>query len=99
MYLEAYIREINRLCENHKVSKLFVFGSVLEDRFTENSDIDLLVDFKISDPIDYAENYFAFKFSLEDLLGRTIDLLEQRAINNKYLLESINKSKRLLYEA
>jgi predicted nucleotidyltransferase len=99
MYLDAYIGEINRLCVNHKVHQLFVFGSVLEDRFTENSDIDLIVDFKISDPIDYAESYFALKFSLEDLLGRPIDLLEHKAIRNKYLLQSINKSKKLLFKA
>ena len=55
--------------------------------------------FDAVDPIDYAENYFALKFSLEELLKRPIDLLEQKAIQNKYLLQSINKSKRLIYEA
>ena len=99
MFLENYIEQINRLCEIHKVKQLYVFGSVLEKRFSDNSDIDLIVDFQSVDPIDYAENYFALKFSLQDLLERPIDLLEQRAILNKYLLQSINESKRLIYEA
>jgi len=99
MFLENYIEQINRLCENHKVKQLYAFGSVLEKRFSDNSDIDLIVDFQSVDPIDYAENYFALKFSLQDLLERPIDLLEQRAILNKYLLQSINESKRLIYEA
>ena len=99
MYLERYIDKINKLCENHKVRQLFAFGSVVDDRFTESSDIDLIVDFHIADPLDYAENYFALKFSLEKLFKRPIDLLEQKAIQNKYLLQSINKSKRLIYEA
>ena len=99
MYLESYIDKINKLCENHKVRQLFAFGSVVDERFTESSDIDLIVDFQIADPLDYAENYFALKFSLEELLKRPIDLLEQKAIQNKYLLQSINKSKRLIYEA
>jgi len=99
MFLENYIEQINRLCENHKVKQLYAFGSVLEKRFSDNSDIDLIVDFQSVDPIDYAENYFALKFSLQDLLERPIDLLEQRAILNKYLLKSINESKRLIYEA
>lgn len=99
MYLENYINQINKLCKNHKVRQLFAFGSVIDDRFTDGSDIDLIVDFQTSDPIDYAENYFALKFSLEELLNRPIDLLEQRAIQNKYLLQSINKSKKLIYEA
>jgi len=99
MFLENYIEQINRLCEIHKVKQLYVFGSVLERRFSDDSDIDLIVDFQSVDPIEYAENYFALKFSLQDLLERPIDLLEQRAIFNKYLLRSINKSKRLIYEA
>ena len=99
MFLENYIEQINRLCENHKVKQLYAFGSVLGTRFSDNSDIDLIVDFQSVDPIDYAENYFALKFSLQDLLERPIDLLEQRAILNKYLLQSINESKRLIYEA
>jgi predicted nucleotidyltransferase len=99
MLLENYISQINKLCENHKVKQLYAFGSVLGERFSDNSDIDLIVDFQSLDPIDYAENYFALKFSLQDLLDRPIDLLEQRAIRNKYLLKSINESKKLIYEA
>jgi predicted nucleotidyltransferase len=99
MFLENYIEQIKKLCENHKVKQLYAFGSVLDKRFSDNSDIDLIVDFQSSDPIEYAENYFALKFSLQGLLERQIDLLEHRAIRNKYLLQSINESKRLIYEA
>ena len=99
MYLDSFTDQITRLCENHKVRNLFAFGSVLSDTFSENSDIDLVVDFQTADPLDYAESYFALKFSLQELLERPIDLLEQKAIQNKYLLQSINKSKRLIYEA
>ena len=99
MYLDSYIDEINRLCVNHKVRQLFAFGSVLNTEFSKDSDIDLVVDFNSSDPIEYAENYFGLKFALEDLLKRQIDLLEQRAIKNKYLALSINNSKKLLYES
>ncbi|MGF1583818.1 MAG: nucleotidyltransferase family protein [Bacteroidales bacterium] len=99
MFLENYIDQINKLCENHKVRRFFAFGSVIDERFTEGSDIDLIVDFRIFDPLEYAENYFALKFSLEELLKRPVDLLEQKAIQNKYLLQNINKSKRLIYES
>ena len=99
MFLNSYIDQITKLCENHGVRNLYAFGSVVGKRFTEKSDVDLIVDFKIVDPLYYAENYFALKFSLEELLKRPIDLLEQKAISNKYLLQSINSSKRLIYEA
>ena len=99
MYLENYINQINILCKNYKVRQLYAFGSVLDDSFSNESDIDLFVDFQPAEPFIYAENYFDLKFSLEELLKRPIDLLEQKAIQNKYLLQSINKSKKLIYEA
>jgi predicted nucleotidyltransferase len=99
MFLDSYIKEINVLCANHKVKHLFAFGSVLNSEFTKDSDVDLVVDFNTSDPIEYAESYFALKFALQELLNRQIDLLEQKALKNKYLVESINNTKKVLYEA
>ena len=99
MYLDNYINQIEKLCNNYKVKHLFAFGSVLTAEFSEKSDIDLLVDIKSDDPIEYAENYFNLKFSLEKLLNRQIDLLEERALINKFLKMSINNSKIVIYEA
>ena len=76
---------------------MFVFGSVLNDRFTKKSDIDLLVDFSGVDLYDYADNYFDFKSALENLLKRQIDLLEDKAVKNPYLRKSIDSSKHLIY--
>lgn len=97
MYLEKYIKEIKILCQKNKVKTLYVFGSVLTNRFSDKSDIDLIVDIDALDPLDYADNYFNLKFALEELLNRQIDLLEQKAIRNPYLRESIENSKNLLY--
>ena len=99
MNINDYINEINVLCKMHKVKTLFVFGSVITDKFRPDSDIDFIVDISSNDPIDYAENYFDLKFKLQDLLKKPIDLLEQRGIKNKHLIQSINSSKRILYEA
>jgi predicted nucleotidyltransferase len=97
MYLEIYKEEIRELCRKNKVKNLYVFGSVLTDRFTNISDIDMIVDFDTHDPLDYADKYFDLKFALEDLLKRQIDLLENKAIKNPYLRENIDNSKTLLY--
>ena len=97
MYLEEYKEEIRLLCQKNKVRKLFVFGSVLTDRFTESSDIDFIVDIDSDDPLEYGDYYFNLKFALEDLLNRQIDLLENKAISNPYFREIIDKSKTLLY--
>ena len=95
--VEKNIDKIKALCHKHNVAKLFVFGSVVNNRLKKNSDIDFVVDFDRIDLYDYADNYFDFKFSLEDLFNREVDLLEEKAIKNPYLLESINATKRLVY--
>lgn len=97
MYLDSYTKEINNLCLKYKVKSLYVFGSVLTNRFSENSDIDLVVDIDSNDPFDYADSYFNLKFALQDLLKRPIDLLENKAIKNPYIRRNIEGSKSLIY--
>ena len=58
---------------------------------------DLVVDFEKVALEDYADNYFDFKFALEKLLGRDIDLLEDKAIRNHILRKNIDNSKLLIY--
>ena len=96
--LSAYKNEINALCANHKVRSLYAFGSVLTPNFNTNSDIDLIVDFKEIDVKDYADNYFDFKFSLQDIFNRPVDLLEEQAIKNPYFKEELNKKKVIVYK-
>ena len=95
--LSAHKNEINALCANHKVRSLYAFGSVLTPNFNANSDIDLIVDFKDIDIKDYADNYFDFKFSLQDILSRPVDLLEEQAIKNPYFRQVVNQTKELVY--
>jgi predicted nucleotidyltransferase len=95
--LSAYKLEINELCENHKVRSLYAFGSVLSSNFNTNSDIDLIVEFNDIDVKDYADNYFDFKFSLEEIFNRPVDLLEEQAIKNPYFKQVVNQSKELVY--
>jgi uncharacterized protein len=95
--IERNIDKIRELCSKHKVRKLFVFGSVLTDKFKKDSDIDLIVDFQGVDLYEYADNYFDLKESLENLFKRDVDLLEDKAIKNPYLRKSIDSSKHLIY--
>ena len=96
------IIELNRqsiidICQKHKVKTLAVFGSVLTDRFRNDSDIDFVVDFSDVDERDYADNYLEMQESLQNLFGREIDLLESKAIRNSVLLQTINDSKQVIY--
>ena len=95
--IDRNIVKIKALCSKHKVSSLFVFGSILTDRYNQSSDIDFVVDFFDVDIYNYADNYFDLKESLEDLLNRQIDLIEEKAIINPYLRKNIDSSKKLIY--
>jgi uncharacterized protein len=95
--IEKNMDKIVALCNKHRVARLFVFGSILTENFNKSSDIDLLVDFSGIDLYDYADNYFDLKKSLEKLLNRQIDLLEDKAVKNPYLRKSIDSSKRMIY--
>jgi len=95
--IDQNIDSIRNLCLKYKVATLFVFGSVLTNRFKKDSDIDLLVDFKDVDLYNYADNYFDLKDALESIFHRNVDLLEDKAIKNPYLRQSIDSSKQLIY--
>lgn len=95
--LDLKIEEIKRLCINYNVSKLFAFGSVLNNSFNDQSDIDFIVDFDIITIENYADNYFNLKTELEAILNRPIDLIEEQAIRNPYFRSEVDKEKQLIY--
>lgn len=97
IFLNNYLSSITALCKRHKVKKLFVFGSVLTNKFTDKSDIDLVVDFENIPVEDYADNYFSLKDALSAMFHRDIDLLEDKAIRNPILRRNIDNSKLLIY--
>jgi uncharacterized protein len=90
---------IEQLCQQHRVRRLLVFGSVLTDAFRPDSDVDMVVEFELLPLEDYADNYFSFKFALENLLGRPVDLLEAQAIRNPYFRQRLEATQQLLYAA
>lgn len=97
--IELNMQSIADLCLKHKVKTLAVFGSILTERFSDHSDVDLLVDFGPidHDKFDYVSNYFNFRDSLEGLLGRKVDLIEKGGLRNKYFIANIDRTKQMIY--
>ena len=90
--------KLNELCDTHKVKELYLFGSVLTDKFNETSDIDMLIQFNQVDLLEYFDNYMDLKESLEQLFLRPIDLIENQAIRNPIFRKVIEREKQLVYE-
>lgn len=95
--IESHINTIKSLCKLHKVKSLYAIGSVLTEKFTSESDVDLVVDFENIDVLNYGDNYYSLKFSLEDLLKRNVDLLEKKALRNPYFIKTLDQNKKLIY--
>ena len=78
MTLEQLLREkreeILRLCAKHGAHEVRVFGSVVRGEAGEDSDIDLLVEFK---PDRSLLDHAALVLDLEELLGCKVDVLTE----------------------
>jgi predicted nucleotidyltransferase len=59
------------------VERLALFGSTVHDAAREDSDIDILVAF---DGPATSARYFGVQFFLEDLFGRPVDLVTDKAL-------------------
>ncbi len=97
--IELNMQRIIDLCLKHKVKTLAVFGSILTDRFNDQSDVDLLVNFDTTDheKWDYVTNYFDFRDALERLIGRKVDLVVEKGLKNKYFIANVNRTKQMIY--
>lgn len=89
---------VARVCREHGVRRIRVFGSATSDRFDEASDVDLLVEFQ-PDLADVFDAYFGLKEDLEALFGRRVDLVMADAVRNPYFEASATANAEELYAA
>ena len=99
-FLTNRVENIRRLCEKFKVRRLSAFGSVCTENFTEKSDVDFLYqfDFDRLPLVEYADNFFSFRESLQELFQRRVDLVPEKTLSNPYFIEEIKKTQVLIYE-
>ena len=78
---------------------MYAFGSSITDRFNEqSSDIDLVVEIDIEDPIERGEMLMSLWDKLEAFFGRKVDLLTYASIKNPVFKENIDRTKTLIYD-
>jgi len=75
-----------------------LFGSALNERFQDSSDIDMLIQFYQVDLLDYFDNYMDLKEKLEQLFKRPVDLVEDQAIRNPIFRKVVDREKQMIYE-
>ncbi|MBN1937923.1 MAG: nucleotidyltransferase domain-containing protein [Anaerolineae bacterium] len=95
--IEDYQAELIELCEAFGVRRLEIFGSASRGDFDfGQSDIDFLVELA-PHALGPFEQYFGLKEALEQLFGRSVDLVEEKAIKNPYFKQAIAQDRSLVY--
>jgi len=95
--IDKHHKELVDLCRRHHVKRLDVFGSAVTDEFSVSSDIDFLVEFDSKVNPRRFDNFFELHRALEQLLGRSIDLVEPGGLYNPYLIREIEQTRRNIY--
>ena len=98
--IQRQLNAIGQVCAKYGIARLEVFGSAARgsDFVEKSSDADFLVEFLPSTQPGLNE-FFGAKAELEIILKRDVDLVQAKAVNNPYVLASINQSRELVYAA
>ena len=64
--------QITDFCREHHIRQLSLFGSVLRNDFSDDSDIDVLVEFERGHTPGLA--FFSMQRELSEVIGRQVDL-------------------------
>ena len=98
--VEGKRADIIRLCEQHRVKRLELFGSAAAGGFDPgHSDMDFLVEFLPLRSGECADAYFGLLEALQALFERSVDLVMLDAVSNPYFLQAISESRTVLYAA
>ena len=75
--LKAHLPEMRK---RYPIEEIALFGSYARGEATEDSDIDLLVNYQGSD----AWNFLDLHEELENMLGKKVDILSKRAVKDRF---------------
>jgi predicted nucleotidyltransferase len=87
--------QIARFCRNHRIRRLALFGSVLRDDFSAESDVDVLVDFEAGENPGW--NLFIMQEELSEVLGRRVDL-NTAGFLSRYVRDRVLAEAETVYE-
>ncbi len=78
------------------IKRASLFGSYAYGTPTEESDVDLLVEFEPNARVGFFK-LSEFKFSIQDRIGKKVDVLTQESIS-KYFRDEVLSQAQLVYE-
>lgn len=88
---------IAAFCRRHQIRKMSLFGSVIREDFTPNSDIDVIVEFKPNTRVGF--RFVTIADELSDLLGRKVDLHTPNSLSLYFRDEVLREALPIYVEA
>ena len=87
--------EIAEFCKQNRIRKLSLFGSVLRDDFTSDSDVDVLLEFEPETRVGL--RFFRLERELSEILGHKVDLNTPGFLSRHFREEVLDEAE-VLYE-
>jgi predicted nucleotidyltransferase len=84
---------IAEFCRRNDIRRLALFGSVLRDDFTPESDVDVLVEVGRGTPKGL--DFFGLELELERIIGRKVDLNTPGSLSRYYRDEVLREAEPL----
>ncbi|MCX6083183.1 MAG: nucleotidyltransferase family protein [Chloroflexi bacterium] len=97
-HISIHRQEITAFCHRWWVVELALFGSVLRDDFSPESDVDVLVTFAPEAEISLFD-MAQMQIELQGIFSRPVDILEKDALRNPYRKREILNTAQVVYAA
>ena len=88
---------IEEFCRRNHIRRLALFGSVLRDDFTPESDVDVLVEFEPGATPGYA--FFGMEEELSGVLSRRVDLNAPNSLSKYFRDEVLAEAEEVYVQA
>jgi predicted nucleotidyltransferase len=98
IYISIHQQEITAFCHRWHVVEFALFGSVLRDDFSQESDVDVLVTFAPDAEISLFD-MTQMQIELQDIFKRPVDMIEKDALCNPYRKRDILNTAQVVYAA
>ena len=83
--------EVEEFCRQNHIEKLSLFGSVIRDDFTPNSDIDVLVEFEPGHVVGLIK-LGGMHVDLSEIFGREVDINTPNGLSRYYRDEVLSEA-------